>query len=159
MKHPGPNTLDGLTQQSKKLTSHVSQKQKVRANSSSSDIVHTNTDESLAFTQDLLDTHPDFSLTFKQFKDFFESVKGCTDLSNLCIKYASSPEDILEIISTIYPNVTVKSTKNRLTRISNALKKIIIQDSNTSQNAASDSYDDETFLSNFLPFTNLFQIN
>lgn len=90
MKLPSPNTFDGLTQKSKNHKSHVSKKQKVRTNSSSSDIVHTSTDESLDSTQDLFDTHPDFSLTFKEFKNFFENAKGCTNLSNLCIKYASS---------------------------------------------------------------------
>ncbi|KAL4104495.1 hypothetical protein QTP88_019791 [Uroleucon formosanum] len=104
---------------------NVSKKQKVRTNSSSIKTVHTNIVECLDSTQDLFDTHLDFSLTFDQFRNFFKSAKGCSDLENVCNKYASSPEDILEIISTIYPNVTVKSAKNHLTRISIALKKII----------------------------------
>jgi len=46
------------------------------------------------------------------------------NLKNVCIKYLSSPDNVLEIIKTIYPNGTDKSSKNRLNRISNALKKI-----------------------------------
>ncbi|CAI6364340.1 unnamed protein product [Macrosiphum euphorbiae] len=144
MKPPGSNTLDGRTQQSKNPKGSVSKKLKVRTNSISSDTVHTNIDECFDSTRDLFDTHLDFSLTFDQFRDFFESSKGCSDLENLCNKYACSPDDILEIISTIYPNVTVKSAKNRLTRLSNALKKII-QDFNACQNADPDGDDDETF--------------
>ncbi|CAI6365023.1 unnamed protein product [Macrosiphum euphorbiae] len=144
MKPPGSNTLDGRTQQSKNPKGSVSKKLKVRTNSISSDTVHTNIDECFDSTRDLFDTHLDFSLTFDQFRDFFESSKGCSDLENLCNKYACSPDDILEIISTIYPNVTVKSAKNRLTRLSNALKKII-QDFNACQNADPDEDDDETF--------------
>lgn len=144
MKPPASNTLDGLTQQSINPKGNLNKKPKVRTNSSSNDTVHTNIDECLDSTQDLFDTHLDFSLTFDQFRDFFGSAKGCSDLENLCNKYASSPDDILEIISTIYPNVTVKSTKNRLTRLSNALKKII-HDSNACQNAVPDGDDYETF--------------
>lgn len=141
---PGSKILDGPTLQSKKTIGNVTKKLRVRSNSSSNDIVHTNIDECLDPTQGLFDAHLDFSLTFEQFRDFFESAKGCSDLENLCNEYASTPDDILEIISTIYPNVTVKSTKNRLTRISNALKKII-HDFNACQNVEPDGDDDETF--------------
>jgi len=88
-----------------------------------------------------------------QFRDFFESSKGCSDLENLCNEYASSPDDILEIISTIYSNLTVKSAKNRLTRLSNALKKII-HDFNSCQNADPDGDDDETDMEIINPYTN-----
>lgn len=86
---------------------------------SSNDIVLTNIDKCLNSTQDLFNSHQDFSLNFNHFKDFFESAKGCSDLENLCNKYLSSPNNILEIITiTIYPNVTVKSAKNRLVKMS-----------------------------------------
>lgn len=60
-----------------------------------------------------------------------------------CTQYQTSPENIIEIITTIYPNVSVKSAKNRLTRLSNALKKN--QDVNDSQDVSFDCDYDETF--------------
>lgn len=138
-----PNTLDGLTQSSKIPKGNENKKLKVRTSSSSNDTVPTNIDDCLDSTQDLFNSHPDFSLTFNQFKGFFENAKGCSDLENLCSQYLTSPDNILEIITTIYPNVTVKSAKNRLTRLSNALKKI--QNSYNSQDVSFDCDDDETF--------------
>jgi hypothetical protein len=111
-----PDKLDGLTQPFINPKGNVNKKPKLKTVSSSNDTVQTNIDECLDSTQDLFDTHLDFSLNFDEFKEFFDSAKGCSDLEKLCIKYKSSPGNILEVISTIYPNVTVKSAKNRLTR-------------------------------------------
>jgi len=135
--------LDGPLQPFIIPKGNVNKKPKLRTVSSSNDTVQTNIDECLDSTLDLFDTHLDFSLTFDEFKEFFESAKCCSDLEKLCTNYNSSPDNILEIISTIYPNVTVKSAKNRLTRISNALKKIVSL--SDSQNANSNCDDDETF--------------
>ncbi|KAL4104307.1 hypothetical protein QTP88_019608 [Uroleucon formosanum] len=130
-KRPAPSTVTN------------SQPPSPTSSSSSNGEVHTNIDEWLESTHELFNSHPDFSLTYNQFKDFLECSKGCSELGNLCIKYLSSPDNIIEIISTIYPNVTVKSAKNRLTRLSNALKKI--QKSTVSQTSMIDCEDYETF--------------
>ncbi|KAL4126296.1 hypothetical protein QTP88_010518 [Uroleucon formosanum] len=111
-----PNTQHGQTQSAKISKVITSKKLKTGPSSSSNDEVHTNIDEWLESTHELFNSHPDFSLTYNQFKDFLECSKGCSELGNLCIKYLSSPDNIIEIISTNYPNVTVKSAKNRLTR-------------------------------------------
>ena len=138
-----PNTQDDQTQSAKITKGITNKKLKTGTSSCSNYTVHTNIDEWLESTQDLFNTHPDFSLNYNQFKDFLECSKGCSELENLCIKYLTSPDNILEIISTIYPNVTVKSAKNRLTRLSNALKKI--QNFTDSQTPMIDCEDDETF--------------
>lgn len=138
-----PNTQHGQTQSAKITKGITSKKLKTGPSSSSNDEVHTNIDEWLESTHELFNSHPDFSLTYNQFKEFLECSKGCSELGNLCTKYLSSPDNIIEIISTIYPNVTVKSAKNRLTRLSNALKKI--QNFTDSQTSMIDCEDYETF--------------
>jgi hypothetical protein len=83
------------------------------------------------------------SLSLNQFKDFFENSQGCTDLESLCMEHNSSSENIIQIITNIYPVVTIKSIKNRLTRLSKALEKF--RNLNSSQTFYADSNDDETY--------------
>lgn len=91
---------------------------------------------------DQFNTIPNISLSFNQFKDFFENAQGCSDLVPLCNEYDSNPEELQKIIKFIHPIVLDKSIKNRLTRIANKLKKI--QDLNFRPNSNMDRNEDET---------------
>jgi len=142
-----PNAPDVKTQQSKNIKGNVNKKPKVRTSTSSNDSFYSNIEEWLDPAQDLFDSNPVVSLSFSQFKDFFENAQGCTDLENLCLEYQTSSENIIEIIKTVYPVVSNKSVKNRLTRLLNALKKI--QDFSHSQTSNVDCNEDEIIESNF----------
>ncbi|KAL4132833.1 hypothetical protein QTP88_009922 [Uroleucon formosanum] len=133
----------GKTQPSKNLEENVHKKPKVRTSTSSNDSFYLNIDEGLDPTKDLFKSNPLMFLSLNQFKDFFENSQGCTDLESLCTKHNSSPENIIEVITNIYPVVKTKSIKNRLTRLSKALEKV--QNFNSSQTPFSDSSDDETY--------------
>jgi len=138
-----PNAPNVKTQPSKNPKRNVNKKPKVRTSTSSNDSFYSNIDEWLDPTQDFFDSNSEISLTFNQFKDFFENAQGYTDLGNLCAEYQTSPENIIKIIKTIHPVVTTKSIKNRLTRLLNALKKI--QDFSYSQTSNFDFNEDKAF--------------
>ncbi|KAE9544889.1 hypothetical protein AGLY_000432 [Aphis glycines] len=107
-----PNAPEGKTQPSKNLNGKLHKKPKVR------------TSTRLNPTKDLFNSNPQMSLSLNQFKDFFENSQGCTDLESLCTEHHSSPENIIQIITNICPVLTIKSIKNRLTRLSKALEKV-----------------------------------
>lgn len=138
-----PNAPEGKTQPSNKLNGNVHKKPKVRTSTSSTDSFYSNIDVGLNPAEDLFNSNPQMSLSLNQFKDFFENSQGCTDLDSLCIEHHTSPENIIQIITNIYPVVTIKSIKNRLTRLSKALEKV--RDINSSQTSFADSNDDETY--------------
>ena len=138
-----PIAPDGKIQPSNNHKGNVHKKPKVRTSTSSNDSFYSHIDEGLDPTKDLFNSNPQLSLSLNQFKDFFENSQGCTDLESLCTEHRSSPENIIEIIANIYPVVKIKSIKNRLTRLSKALKKI--QNFNSSQTSYADSNDDETY--------------
>ena len=138
-----PNAPEGKTQPPKNHNRNVHKKPKVRTSTSSNDSFYSNIDEGLNPTKDLFNSNPQMSLSLNQFKDFFENSQGCTDLESLCTEHHSSPENIIQIIKNIYPVVTIKSIKNRLTRLSKALEKV--QNINSSQTLNADSNDDETY--------------
>ncbi|KAL4120803.1 hypothetical protein QTP88_013424 [Uroleucon formosanum] len=137
-----PNAPEGKTQPSKNHNGNVHKKPKVRTSSSSNDSFYLNIDVGLNPTKDLFNSNPQMSLSLNQFKDFFENSQGCTDLESLCMEHHSSPENIIQIITNIYPFVTIKSIKNRLTRLSKALEKV--RNINSSQTFYADS-NDETY--------------
>ena len=137
-----PNAPGGKTQPSQNPNGNVHKKLKVRTSTSSNDSFYSNIDEGLIPTKDLFNSNPQMSLSLNQFKDFFENSQGCTDLESLCLEHNSSPENIIQIITNIYPVVTIKSIKNRLTRLSKALGKV--QNINSSQTSHAYSNDDET---------------
>ncbi|KAE9523888.1 hypothetical protein AGLY_015776 [Aphis glycines] len=114
-----PNAPEGKTKPSKNLNGKVHKKPKVRTITSSNDSFYSNIDEGSVQLQT-----PQMSLSLNQFKDFFENSQGCTDLESLYTEHHSSPENIIQIITNIYPVVTIKSIKNRLTRLSKALEKV-----------------------------------
>ena len=139
-----PNAPEGKTQPSKNPNGNVHKKPKVRTSTSSNDSFYSNIDVGLNPTKDLFNSNPqNMSLSLNQFKDFFENSQGCTDLESLCTEHNSTPENIIQIISNIYPVVTIKSIKNRLTRLSKALEKV--RNINSSQTFYPDSNDDETY--------------
>jgi len=137
-----PNAPEGKTQPLKNHSGNVHKKPKVRTSTSSNDSFYSNIDEGLNPTKDLFNSNPQMSLSLNQFKDFFENSQGCTDLESLCTEYHSSPENIIQIITNIYPVITIKSIKNRLTRLSKALEKV--RNLNSSQTFYADSNDDKT---------------
>lgn len=138
-----PNAPEGKSQPSKNPNGNVHKKPKVRTSTSSNDSFYSNIDEGLNPTKDLFNSNPQMSLSLNQFKDFFENSQGCTDLESLCMEHNSSPENIVQIITNIYPVVTIKSIKNRLTRLSKALEKV--RNTNSSQTFYADNNDDETY--------------
>lgn len=143
LKMKPPNAPEGKTQPSKNPNGNLHKKPKVRTSTSSNDSFYSNIDEGLNPTKDLFNSNPQMSLSLNQFKDFFENSQGCTDLESLCMEHNSSPENIIQIITNIYPVVTIKSIKNRLTRLSKALEKV--RNINSSQTSHADSNDDETY--------------
>ena len=138
-----PNAPDGETQASKNRKGNAHKKPKVRTSTSSNDSFYSNIDEGLNPTKNLFNSIPPMSLSLSQFKDFFENSQGCTDLESLCNEHHSSPENIIQIITNIYPAITIKSIKNRLTRLSKALEKV--QNLNSSQNLCPSNNDEETY--------------
>ncbi|KAE9524010.1 hypothetical protein AGLY_015657 [Aphis glycines] len=138
-----PNAPEGKTQPSKILNGKVHKKPKVRTSTSSNDSFYSNIDERLNPTKDLFNSNPQMSLSLNPFKDFFENSQGCTDLESLCTKHHNSLENIIQIITNIYPVVTIKSIKNSLTRLSKALEKV--RNINVSQTLYAVSNDDETY--------------
>lgn len=138
-----PNAPEGKTHSSKNPNGNLHKKPKVRTSTSSNDSFYSEIDEGLNPTKDLFNSNPQMSLSLNQFKDFFENSQGCTDLESLCMEHNSSPENIIQIITNIYPVITIKSIKNRLTRLSKALEKV--RNINSSQTSYADSNDDETY--------------
>jgi len=66
------------------------------------------------------------SISFTQFKAIIENAPTCSDKQELCDNYNIEPIRLISIIELVYPAISSKAIKNRLTRLSNALLELDI---------------------------------
>lgn len=84
------------------------------------------------------EANPQFDLTFDQLVDFMENSQGSPDPLSTSLLYTKNTSGLIDMLTKIYPSITHRATKSRITKLRNRIYK---QLNHGEQGLANSDYD------------------